>query len=95
MTVALLNQKIAAFLGAREALLASDEADDEAAWDVYEATEHEIIVHPCASIAEVRIKAKFFLDCEPAYDTIRNCVGEHEETLRTFLRSLLGEGGAS
>lgn len=83
--------KIAAFLAAREVFLAADEDHDARAWEKYCSTEHAVIIHPCVTIEDVRIKARFFLDCEPAYDTIRNCFKPTEETLRPFLRSLTGE----
>lgn len=90
-----LQTKIDAFLAARQVFLAdSTYEEDSASWDAYCQTEHEVIIHPCTTMDEVRMKARFFLECEPAYDTIRNCRRQDEETLRPFLRSLVGEVAA-
>jgi hypothetical protein len=63
------------------------------AWDEYEAAEGAVIKFPCRTIEEVREKARFFLENDGPYDTIRNCFSNEGETLRPFLQSLLG--GAS
>jgi len=61
-------------------------------WDVYEATEHAVIVYPCRTVEDVRLKAHFFLDNDGPNDTLRNCfTGDHDWTLDLFLRSLTGE----
>ncbi len=60
-------------------------------WDALEAAEDAILRFPCTTIGQVRAKARFFIETEPAYDTIRNCYDSKEEALIPFLRSLLGE----
>ncbi len=60
-------------------------------WEAYEAAEHAVIICPCRSLEDVRTKARFFLENESPYDTIRNCHTQTEEALIPFLRSLLGE----
>lgn len=91
-----LATAIAAFLEAKRAYDAvPPDLDKEGAeWDAYEATEHAVVTYPCKTFEEVQLKARFFLDNDGPYDTIKNCFGSTEETLRPFLRSLLGEGGA-
>ncbi len=63
-------------------------------WDAYEAAEHAVIIYPCRSLEDVRMKARFFLENSGLYDTIRNSrtsAEPEEEALMPFLRSLLGE----
>lgn len=89
-----LRELINAFLAAREAYenaLDDDEGFTGPEWDAYEEAEHAVIVYPCQSLDDVRTKARFFLENESSYDTIRNCYSTTEETLLPFLRSLLGE----
>lgn len=88
----ILRDLIAAFEHARSAYsTAAPEETDHPTWAAYEAAEHAIIVHPCLTLEEIQIKARFFLNNEAGYDTIRNCFTATEETLLPFLRSLLGE----
>lgn len=94
MTIALLHEKIMSFF-AKKAFDAADCDNDGVEWEAYEAAEHAVIVHPCSTIDEVRVKANFFLTNHAPYDTIRNCYNSEEETLLPFLRSLLGDGGQS
>lgn len=94
-----LSELIDAFHAAKVAWEARFEADCDAAdaspeWDTYESAENAVIVYPCQTLDDVHAKAGFFLQNSGPYDTIRNCFGAEEETLRPFLRSLLGEGSS-
>lgn len=60
-------------------------------WEAVEAAEDVILRFSCRTIEDVQAKARFFIEHEPAYDTIKNCYTEEEECLVTFLRSLAGE----
>lgn len=71
--------------------LPEDQDDEGPEWDAYEATERAVIVHPCQSIEDVRLKAHFFLDSIGPRDTLRYCYSSGVPTLDLFLRSLLGE----
>lgn len=94
-----LSELIDAFAKASTAYRAAEannldaKAEDFPEWEAYEAAEHAVIIYPCRSLEDVRTKARFFLDNDGPYDTIRNCVLGEEETLLLFLRSLVG--GAS
>lgn len=88
-----LAQKIAAFEAARVAYEdAAPEFDGDPLWNAYEATEHAVVVHPCETLDEVRLKARYFLENDGPYCTIADCEDETGDVLRTFLRSLLGAG---
>lgn len=90
----LLNSLIEDYRKAKEAYEKAAEEEDDfngPDWDAKEAAEHAVIMYPCRSLGDVRTKARFFLENESSYDTIRNCRSVTEETLRPFLRSLLGE----
>lgn len=67
-----------------------DDADQRPEWDAHEETEHAVLTFPCATMSDVRAKARFFLE-DASYDTIKNCMSGGEDTLRQFLRSLIGE----
>jgi hypothetical protein len=81
------------FLEAQKALAASGWKDDGPEWTEYEGAEHAVIVYPCQTIEDARVKVRFFLENDDPYDTIRNCRSGEGETLRLFLASLTG--GAS
>ena len=68
-----------------------DQGTDSVEWGAWEDVEHAIVRYPCRTLDDVRVKARFFLENEGAYDTIRTCENATEETLYPFLRSLLGE----
>lgn len=89
----LLNSLIEGYRKAEDAYEKATEEDDFNGpdWDAKEAAEHAVIMYPCRSLDDVRTKARFFLENTSPYDTIRNCRNATEETLRPFLRSLLGE----
>lgn len=84
--------------GAWDALCEADpdgEDDNPPEWEAYEAAEHAVIVHPCQTIEDVHLKARFFLINAGPNDTLRNCLtGDQDWTLDCFLRSLLGEGAS-
>lgn len=91
-----LGKLIDAYHAARRTWEAQFEQDEDAAgeapqWDAYWEAERAVIVFPCRTLDDVRAKAKFFLENSSPYDTIRNCSTATEETLRPFLRSLIGE----
>ncbi|MDR7034525.1 hypothetical protein [Mesorhizobium sp. BE184] len=88
-----LRELIDAFAQASAAYNAAPEAAD---WDspeadAYEAAEHAVIVAPCETAEDVRMKARFFLDNSGPNDTLRNCEDAAGSDLDRFLRSLLGE----
>jgi hypothetical protein len=89
-----LDAVIGAYHRARQASAATDYSSDRPEWDAYEAAENAVIVFPCQTFADVQAKARFFLENEAAYDTIRNCYDSKEEALLPFLRSLIGEAQA-
>jgi hypothetical protein len=88
-----LHELIDAFTAAKSAYQAAAEGEGPE-WDAYEAAEHAVIVYPCQTIKDVRVKARFFLENSGPNDTLRNCDSESGHTLDLFLRSLV-EGGAS
>jgi hypothetical protein len=89
-----MEKLFAAFAAAQAAWRAMpEETEGGPEWDALEAVEHEIVIYPCRTIEDVQAKARFFLENEMPYDTIRNCSGAEEETLLTFLRSLLADRG--
>jgi hypothetical protein len=81
---------------ARQAYEVAAKTDDTdgPVWDAYEAAEHAVIVYPCRTIEDVRLKAKFFLENEGPNDTLRNCSSSQGPALDRFLRSLIGEGAS-
>lgn len=86
-----LETLIAAYHAARAAWFESDtEANGDPEWDAYEAAEDTVLRYPCTTLAEVQEKARFFLDNDSPFDTLRNCQTATEEALRPFLRSLCG-----
>jgi hypothetical protein len=91
-----LETLIATFEAARIAFNAADANDDGAEFEKYYDAEIAVITHPCRSIEDIRLKARFLLDNDGPNDTVQNCfVPESgEPVLNVFLRSLLGEGGA-
>lgn len=86
-----LQDVIKTFVAAKDAYDRAGDWVDEEDEDAYLAAEHAIILYPCQSMEEVRLKAQFFLDqCGPN-DTLQNCSDESGPMLNRFLRSLLGE----
>jgi hypothetical protein len=94
-----LHNAIEAFAAAKAALYAAFATDLNAdaqsfpEWEPYEAAERAVVVCPCQTMDEVRAKARFFIENDGPYDTIRNCADRENDTLLLFLRSLAG--GAS
>ncbi len=87
-----LRELIDTFAAAQAAYEAADpEEDDSPEWSAYDAAQRAVIMFPCRTLDEVRAKARFFMENDGPYDTIRNCRTDTEETLMPFLRSLLGE----
>ncbi|TPM25684.1 hypothetical protein [Mesorhizobium sp. B2-3-4] len=90
--VAGIEALIQTYIEKRDAYRALDpDCNGGPEWDAYGAAEHDVIVFPCTTLADVQTKARFFIENASAYDTIRNCSSGNEETLYPFLRSLLGE----
>lgn len=86
-----LRELIDACVKAKAAFDAADVNNDEAEWNAFDEAEDAVITYPCRSLEDVRTKARFFLETESSYDTIRNSYTTTEDTLMSFLRSLLGE----
>ena len=72
----------------------SNTAGDCPEWDAYEATEQAVIEYPCSTIEEVRVKARFLLNDEFPYESVKQCKRGDTDVLKSFLRSLLGEAPA-
>lgn len=90
-----LTEAFTAAKAAWDSTVNATDYDDPKLWDAYEAAEHAVIIHPCKSLDDVRLKARFFLDHDGPNDTLRNCMSQEGPTLDYFLRSLLGEEGAA
>lgn len=84
-----LHELINAFAAAKAAYDRNADPDGPE-WDAYEAAEHAIIVYPCLTIEDVRLKARFFLDNSGPNDTLRNCFSADGPVVDVFLHSLLG-----
>jgi hypothetical protein len=89
-----LREAIDTFTAAKSAYDNATVEDDGPKWDAYEAAEHAVIIYPCQTIEDARLKARFFLDNDGPNDTLRNCVSERGHVLDAFLRSLIGEAQA-
>lgn len=87
-----LPELIAAFVAAKAAYDAADEYDDDLESEVCDAAEYAVIVYPCQTIDDIRLKARLFLTSSPLNDTLRNGHTGEDSALDVFLRSLLGEG---
>ncbi|MCG7508527.1 hypothetical protein [Mesorhizobium retamae] len=88
-----LSALIATYKAAKSAWETADRLDDTKRgpeWTAYLAAETALVVLPCHTLSQVRSKVAWFLDNEDAYDALRRCFINDEETLVPFLQSLLG-----
>jgi hypothetical protein len=84
-----LHEMIDVFTAAKSAYVDDATVEDEGPeWEAYEVAEHALIVFPCETIEDVRLKARFFIENAGPNDTLRNCFSESGYTLDLFLRSL-------
>lgn len=56
-------------------------------WKAYEDAEHAVLLFPCATMADVQLKAQFVLLDDSAYDSVKNCIflDNEEDVLKRFL----------
>ena len=67
--------------------------DNSPEWQAYENAENAVLFFPCQTIEDVCLKARFVLDEDSAYDSLKNCYfgDTGEDVLKGFLRCLAGE----
>lgn len=67
--------------------------DGSPEWRAYEDAENAVLFFPCQTLEDVRLKDRFVLDEDSAYDSLKNCYFSDtgEDVLKGFLRCLTGE----